>query len=131
MSMSSFIIVGCVTDFREGRLLPPTIREQSQIEPSGIGLKRIRFLSKIKKLTNLLNTLSFWLAYQQIFAIWLSNLSLLSIVTPKSLSSLFSQVLSSPVFAQHIQVFHCRRKASCHEQNYKCLCLVKKKRSFW
>ena len=92
--------------------------------------KKIRFLSKVNKFINLLNTFCFWLALKQIFAVWLSNLALLSIVTLKSLSSLLSQVLSSPSFAEHFQVFHSIQKGSCHQKNYKCLCHVKKKRSF-
>ena len=132
MIVSSFIIVEYVWQVLEsGAFLSPFPHPwAAQKSPSGIGLKRTHFWPKVNKLANLLTTINFSLALKQVFAIWLSNLSLLSIVTPKSLSSLLSQILSLPIFAERFQVFHYRQKGSCYQQNYKCLFLVKKKRSF-
>ena len=123
MIVSSFIIVGYVWQVLEsGAFLSPFPHPwATQKSPSGIGLKRTHFWPKVNKLANLLTTINFSLALKQVFAIWLSNLSLLSIVTPKSLSSLLSQILSLSIFTEHFQVFHYRQKVSCHQQNYKWL----------
>ena len=58
-------------------------------------LKRVLRLSKHKNLDSLSSTLNFLLAFAQISAIYLSNFNSLSIVTPKSLTNDFFQVLLS------------------------------------
>lgn len=52
-------------------------------------LKSSRFLSKDNNWANLLSTINFWFAFNQVLAVWLSKLSLLPIATPKSLKSLY------------------------------------------
>ena len=58
--------------------------------------KNSLFYWELYKNANLLNTLSFWLALKQILAIWPSNLNLLSIFKPKTLTWSLSQILSPP-----------------------------------
>ena len=97
-----------------GRLLLPIIGSSATKHPnrrqylnwdSKNALNSIHSLSKVNKLANLLHTLGSWLALKQIFAIRPSNLSLLLIVRPKSLTSLLSHMSSSPIFAQLCSYF--------------------------
>ena len=68
-------------------------------------LKSVLLLLKESKFAILERALNFWLALLQSFRTCLSNFRSLSIVTPRSLTSLLSHIKSFPIFAHTCSCF--------------------------